>query len=77
MTDLLIFLGYILIFMAVHHGRTNESKIDLISWRHLVVFSMVLLGSLLLRIGHEKQTRHRIEIQTDKPVSQQQTSYKL
>ena len=38
---------------------------------------MLLLGSLLLRIGHEKQTRHRIEIQTDKPVSQQQTSYKL
>lgn len=78
MTDLLLFIGYVLIFAAVHYGRKEDSKIPIISWDSLVVFSLILLGSLLVRVGHSKdKIKQRIEVQTEKPVSQQQTSYKL
>ena len=75
MTDLLIFLGYVLIFAAVHHNRREDSKINLISWNGLIVFLMVLIGSLLIDKGHEKRfENNQSKIQTEQT---HQTDYRL
>jgi len=66
------------LFMAVDYGRKEDSKFPLFSWKWFIIIMLVTLGTILIRIGNEKeQPKPRIHIEKEynpKP-SFQQTSF--
>ena len=72
---ILAIIGYMILFMAVDYGRKEESKIPMFSWKGLVVFCLIIFGSMLVQKGNEKDEPKRIHIeqQSDPKPSFQQT----
>lgn len=49
MSILIIFVGYILIFMAANIGRTKETMLKIGDWRWLLQCIMILIGVVILQ----------------------------
>lgn len=47
--ELLRILGFILIWIAVHIGRKEDSRIKIISWQFLVQVLLIGLGASILQ----------------------------
>ena len=63
---MLALIGYIVIFMAVDYGRKEDSKISFLSWKGLIIFCLVVLGTILVREGHQKdEPKPRIHIEKE------------
>jgi hypothetical protein len=61
--------------MAVDYGRKEESKIPMFSWKSLIVWGLIVIGSILIQWGNEKDKpapRIHIEQQSDPKPSFQQ-----
>ena len=77
---ILAVIGYMILFMAVDYGRKEESKIPMFSWKGLIIWGLIVIGSILIQKGNEKdEPRQRIHIEQQsvtKP-SFQQTSINI
>jgi hypothetical protein len=77
---LVAIIGYMLIFMAVDYGRKEDSKYPLFSWKWLIIMTLVVIGTLLIEEGYEKdkpKPRIHIEKQNESSSNVQQTSFNI
>jgi hypothetical protein len=69
-------IGYFILFMAVDYGRKDESKIPFLSWKWLIILSMIVFGTYLVNIGHRKEeTKPKIRIENQKETKIFQQTY--
>lgn len=67
-------IGFMLLFIAVDYGRKEDSKITLLSWKFLIIWLLIVIGSILIQISHEK-TYEKNHPKTE--IQKEQTNYKL